>query len=177
MVAVPSVQSGFRLRPDMNIRRAEPDDAVELLEIYRPIVEQTAISFELVVPSVTEFSCRIESVLKTHEWLVMEKGETIIGYAYASPHRAREAYQFSTETSVYVRPGNRGEGVANQLYEALFDSIRDLGFRAAFAGIALPNDASIALHSRCGFEEIGTFCAVGYKFDQWHDVSWWQRKV
>lgn len=161
----------------MNIRRANPRDAAALLEIYRPVVEETATSFELVVPTVSEFSERIKAILDSHEWLVMESDGEIVGYAYAAPHRAREAYKFSTETSVYVSTGNRGQGIAKKLYTALFDSIRELGFHAAFAGIALPNEASIAFHSSCGFEEIGTFREIGFKFDQWHDVSWWQRRV
>ena len=161
----------------MNIRTAKPTDAAALLEIYRPVVEETVTSFELAVPTADEFSERIKSVLQSHQWLVMENNDEIIAYAYASAHRAREAYKFSTETSVYVRSGNRGKGVAKTLYTALFDSIGDLGFHNAYAGIALPNDASIALHASCGFEEIGTFREIGFKFDRWHDVSWWQRSI
>ena len=92
-------------------------------------------------------------------------------------HRPREAYRFSAEVSVYVHPRFRGKGVGKKLYTALFDSIRKLGFHFAYAGITLPNDASVALHKACGFSEIGTFSEVGFKYDSWHDVSWWQRKI
>jgi len=161
----------------VNIRQANSDDAAAMLEIYRPIVEETATSFELGVPTVEEFVTRIEKITATHEWLVADFHGSIAGYAYASPHRAREAYRFSAEVSVYVHPDYRGQGLGKDLYTALFDSIRDLGFHSAYAGIALPNDSSIALHRACGFTEIGTFREVGFKNDAWHDVSWWQRKI
>ncbi|MGI9205188.1 MAG: arsinothricin resistance N-acetyltransferase ArsN1 family B [Woeseiaceae bacterium] len=161
----------------MNIRQATPDDATGILGIYRPIVEETANSFELVVPTVSAFTKRIESLIATHEWLVMEESNTVAGYAYASPHRPREAYKFSIETSVYVHPNYHGRGIGKNLYLALFESVRQKDFHCAYAGIALPNDASIALHKSCGFHEIGTFQEIGFKNGAWHDVSWWQRKI
>jgi phosphinothricin acetyltransferase len=159
------------------IRQASSDDAAAMLEIYRPVVEDTAISFELAVPTVEDFASRIEKYLATHEWLVAEQDGEIAGYAYASPHRPRAAYRFSAEVSVYVHPQYQGKGVGMKLYAALFDSIRKRGFHHAYAGITLPNDASVALHKACGFSEIGTFSEVGFKYDCWHDVSWWQRKI
>lgn len=161
----------------MIIRQARSDDAAAMLDIYRPIVEKTATSFELVVPTVEDFATRIETIVATHEWLVADVDGELAGYAYASPHRAREAYRYSVEVSVYVHPHYRSQGLGKALYSALFDSIRRLGFHCAYAGIALPNDPSIALHRACGFVEIGTFGEVGYKNDGWHDVSWWQRKI
>ena len=140
-------------------------------------VEETATSFELTVPTVADFVARIETIVATYEWLVADLGGDLAGYAYASPHRTREAYQYSTEVSVYIHARYRGQGLGKDLYSALFDSIRKLGFHYAYAGIALPNDPSIALHKACGFTEIGTFREVGYKLGAWHDVSWWQRKV
>ncbi len=161
----------------MIIRQARPDDAAAMLEIYRPIVKETATSFELNVPTVADFAARIETIVATHEWLVADLDGDLAGYAYAAPHRAREAYQYSTEVSVYVHRSYRGQGLGKGLYSALFDSIRKLGFHYAYAGIALPNESSIALHRACGFTEIGTFREVGFKHDAWHDVSWWQREV
>jgi len=148
-----------------------------MLEIYRPIVEETAISFELVVPTVEDFAARIEEVVGTHDWLVADADGAIAGYAYAYSHRAREAYQRSAEVSVYLHPDYQGQGLAKELYNALFDSIRAKGFHYAYAGIALPNDSSLALHAALGFTEIGTFSEVGFKYGVWHDVSWWQRKI
>jgi phosphinothricin acetyltransferase len=159
------------------IRKAAPGDADELLAIYRPLVENTTISFELTPPSPEAFAKRIESAIKTHEWLVMEASTGICGYAYATPHRPRVAYKFSAETSVYVHADYYRQGVGKHLYKALHASLRSRGFHNAYAGIALPNAASIALHQATGFEAVGIFREVGFKFDEWHDVSWWQRKT
>lgn len=159
------------------IRQAVESDAEQVLSIYRPIVEETAISFELITPTTEEIATRINSALKSHEWLVACHSSGVTGYAYASQYRPREAYRFAAETTVYVRPDQRGKGVANSLYDALFESLDSKGFRRAYAGIALPNAASVALHKAVGFESIGTFPEAGFKFGLWHDVSWWQRKV
>lgn len=148
-----------------------------MLEIYRPIVEDTATSFEIDVPTQQDFEARVANIISKHEWLVADTHGEIAGYAYASPHRAREAYKHSAEVSVYVHSEFRGRGLGKDLYAALFDSIRELGFHYAYAGIALPNASSIALHTACGFTEIGTFREVGFKHGKWHDVSWWQRRL
>ena len=161
----------------MKIRRASPADADALLAIYRPIVENTTISFELVPPTEQAFADRIAATLSRHEWLVGEVRGVICGYAYATPHRPREAYQHAVETSVYVHPEHYGNGFGKQLYQALFPALDALGFHNAYAGIALPNPASIALHQAVGFEPVGVFREIGYKQDAWHDVSWWQRSV
>lgn len=159
------------------IRRARPSDAESIANIYTPIVEQTAISFELHAPSEEQIAKRIESTLRHHEWLVADTARGLAGYAYASAHRPREAYDRSVETSAYVHSEHRGQGLGRALYEALFVSLASRSFHNAFAGIALPNDASTALHKAVGFEHIGTFKEVGYKFGRFHDVSWWQRRV
>lgn len=148
-----------------------------MLQIYGPLVEDTTISFELEAPGVEEFSQRVETTLKTHEWLVMTAGDSLCGYAYGTPHRARAAYQYAVETSVYVNPKFRGQGVGRELYEALFPALEKLGYHNAYAGITMPNDPSIALHKSVGFEPIGVFKEVGFKHDAWRDVSWWQRRL
>ena len=161
----------------MKIRRATPNDVKRLLEIYRPIVEDTAISFELTPPNEAEFAARIASSVASHDWIVAEHGNRICGYAYATPHRAREAYKHSVETSVYIHADHRGRGIGKKLYDALFSSLASLGYHNAYAGITMPNAASIALHQSLGFESIGVFREVGYKLGEWHDVSWWQRRI
>jgi len=161
----------------MNIRNAKTEDAIELLEIYAPLVKDTAISFELSPPSVDEFAKRIEGYGRSYEWLIAESSNGVLGYAYVTPHRAREAYRFSVETSVYVKEGHRVQGVGKQLYTELFTRLKQTEFHNAFAGIALPNDSSEALHKSMGFEQIGVFSEVGYKHGKWHDVSWWQRRI
>jgi L-amino acid N-acyltransferase YncA len=161
----------------MNIRQATPSDADQLLEIYRPIVETTAFSFELIPPTADEFAERIAASIDSHDWIVMEATSGLCGYAYATPHRAREAYKHSVETSVYIHDAHRGKGVGKRLYEALFVSLKSLDYHNAYAGITLPNSASIALHRSFGFEPVGVFREVGFKQGDWHDVSWWQRQI
>ncbi|MFK8077179.1 MAG: N-acetyltransferase family protein [Granulosicoccus sp.] len=97
--------------------------------------------------------------------------------AYGAQYRPREAYRFAAETTVYVKESQRGRGLGTKLYNALLVSLKSRGVRRAYAGIALPNDASRAIHRSCGFTEIGVFPEAGFKFDRWHDVSWWQRKI
>lgn len=161
----------------MKIRRAKPSDAEHIIAIYQPIVEQTNISFETDPPSRDEMSRRISATLATHEWLVAYEKDGVAGYAYASQYRPRDAYRYSIETTAYVHERCRGQGVGKALYKSLFTSLVSLGFHTAYAGIALPNRSSIELHKSVGFEAIGVFQDAGYKFDTWHDVSWWQRKV
>ncbi len=162
---------------DLSIRMAEAADAGELLSIYRPTVENSAASFESVLPSVAEFAKRIESIVATHIWLVGEVSGVIAGYAYASPHRSRDAYKYSVETTAYVRSESQGQGIGASLYDQLFAELLGLEYYNAYAAITLPNAASIALHRKVGFKSIGTFRSVGFKSGQWHDVSWWHRLI
>jgi len=161
----------------MNIRTANAEDANQIYDIYAPIVENTAISFELTPPPIEEISKRIESYVTSHEWLVAEIYGNVIGYAYGTPHRPREAYKYSVETSVYVNENSREKGIGKQLYTELFNRLKNKGFHNAFAGIALPNDGSKALHESVGFKQVGVFHKIGFKHNSWHDVSWWQRRV
>lgn len=160
-----------------SIRPVTPDDAPAVAEIYRPIVESTTISFEETPPDAAEIARRIQETTRTYPWLVAQSGEGVVGYAYGSRHRERSAYRYSVDVSVYVVQTARRCGVGAALYEALFARLRDLGFHRAFAGIALPNEASIALHRRLGFEPVGVYKEVGRKFGVWLDVSWWQKTL
>ena len=161
----------------LTIRLASPDDAGWIADIYAPYVRDTVISFEMTPPSAEEIAKRIETTLQTWPWLVAEEAGQPLAYAYASQHRSRAAYQWSCDVSVYVAPAAQGRKVGTRLYEQLLDMLAGQGFRNAFAGIALPNDASIALHERLGFEHLGTYTAVGYKLGAWHDVGWWQKRI
>jgi L-amino acid N-acyltransferase YncA len=156
----------------MLIRAALPSDAAAMLAIYAPIVRETAISFELDPPSLPEFEDRVIKYSKDWVWLVAEVDGNVVGYAYGSSHRERLAYQWSTETSAYVAEAARGSGIGKLLYRALLPALADRGYCNAYAGIALPNEASVALHESVGFRSIGTFPSVGRKFNRWHDVGW-----
>jgi phosphinothricin acetyltransferase len=159
----------------MLIRPANPArDAEAIANIYAPYVTAAAISFEYEAPTATEMAGRIERLTKTHAWLVAEDGGEILGYAYGCPHRERAAYQWATEVSVYVDPRQQRRGAGRALYEALFVLLAEQGYRIALGGIALPNDASVALHRACGFERVGVYRGIGFKQDAWWDVEWWQ---
>jgi phosphinothricin acetyltransferase len=156
------------------IRLVRPDDAEAILAIYGPIVRDTVISFELEVPTRQQMHDRITTVRAVFPWLVDEDNGIVRGYAYASRHHDRQAYQWSVNVSVYVAPDARGQGVARGLYGKLFSILRDLSYYTALAGITLPNDASVALHESFGFRAVGVYRNVGFKHGAWHDVGWWQ---
>lgn len=161
-----------------SIRLARADDADAIAAIYAPVVERTTISFELVAPSAEEMRQRITTTLLTHPWLVsVDAAGRVDGYAYASKHRERMAYQWSVDTAVYIRADRRGCGVGSALYRALLPMLIAQGYCQAFAGIALPNEASVGLHERLGFERLGVYRNVGYKLGGWHDVGWWQKPL
>lgn len=160
---------------NLALRLAEPADAAEILAIYAPIVRETAISFELEPPSEEEMRRRIAANLEKRPWLVcVAGGGSIAGYAYASTWRERAAYQWTVETTVYVHPDHQRRGVARGLYTALLAALRAQGFATVLAGIALPNPASVGFHEGFGFQWIGIYRSVGYKFGAWHDVGWLQ---
>jgi L-amino acid N-acyltransferase YncA len=158
------------------VRIATEDDAPEIAAIYAPIVERTPISFELEPPGEAEIARRIVTTLAQFPWLVAEAGG-IIGYAYAGSHRARAAYRWSVDVSVYVAANARRTGAGRRLYQALFAILDAHGYFNAFAGVTLPNDASIGLHRALGFAPVGVYSNVGYKFGAWHDTAWLQRAL
>jgi L-amino acid N-acyltransferase YncA len=157
----------------MPIRIASKDDSQAIAEIYAPIVQRTHISFELEPPPAGEMARRMAVALEDHVGLVAEDAGRIEGYAYAGKYREKPAYRWSTETTIYVRDGSRGKGVGRSLYRTLLRILAAQNYRRAFAGIALPNEASIALHEAVGFRHIGTNPEAGYKFGRWHDLGWW----
>jgi len=156
------------------IRLATTADAPAIQAIYAPIVRDTFISFEVDPPSVDEMASRIASTVARYPYLVLDDGGEVRGYAYASTFRPRAAYDWSAETTIYLRDDSRGAGVGRALYEALIAILRVAGYRQAYAGIALPNEASVALHERVGFSRVGTFERAGYKIGDWRSVGWWQ---
>jgi L-amino acid N-acyltransferase YncA len=162
----------------MLIRAAKPEDAAAITAIYAPIVQGSTISFELQPPTVDEMQARISKTLQRLPWLVSTNAQgELTGYVYASPHRERAAYQWAVDVSAYVHSSARGTGVGKRLYQALFTELAALGYCQAFAGIALPNVPSVALHESLGFEHLGTYRNVGYKLGAWHNVGWWQKEL
>lgn len=159
------------------IRLASREDLPSILEIYAPFVTSDATSFEEAVPSLDDMRERLEKISARFPWLVavtdIQGATQIAGYAYASPHRDRASYRWAVEVSAYVHPNHRGRGVASSLYSVLFEALRRQGYRRAYAGITLPNLPSVSLHERMGFELVGIYEDIGFKFGSWHSVGWW----
>jgi L-amino acid N-acyltransferase YncA len=159
------------------IRLAEPRDARQVAEIYRPAIVNSPISFETDPPSDAEMEHRITSYLGRAPWLACEEEGVLWGYAYASQHRDRAAYRWCVDVSVYVRDGRRRAGVGRALYTSLFALLRLQGFCAAHAGITLPNEASVGIHEAMGFRPVAVYPKVGFKGGAWYDVGWWQLEL
>jgi L-amino acid N-acyltransferase YncA len=159
----------------MAIRDASGRDAEACAAIYAPYVTDTAITFELAPPTPAEMADRIAAAQRAHAWLVLVDGDHVVGYAYGSPHKARPAYRWSCEVSVYLERGRRRTGGGRALYTELLDRLAARGFRSAVAGMTLPNDASVGLHRAMGFQPVGTYRRIGWKHGRWHDVAWVQR--
>lgn len=169
----------------MLIRSACPADAPALLAIYRPYVETTAVTFELETPSREEFARRIAGTLNKYPYLIAEEAGEIRGYAYAGPFKERAAYDWSVETTVYVRAEDRGRGYGAALYGALEEKLRAMGIRNLYACIACTGDendpyltsASPRFHRRMGFMLCGTFHQCGCKFGRWYDMIWMEKHL
>jgi phosphinothricin acetyltransferase len=154
------------------VREATAADAAACAAIYAPYVTDTAVSFETEPPGPDEMAARIAAA---HEWLVLEDGGRVVGYAYAGRFAPRAAYRWACEVSVYLERGRHRTGGGRALYAALLPRLAARGFRVAVAGMTLPNDASVGLHRAMGFEPVGTYRRIGYKHGAWHDVAWTQR--
>jgi L-amino acid N-acyltransferase YncA len=159
------------------IRLATGDDAAQIQAIYAPFCTDTPVSFELEPPTVAEMGERIFKTLEQFPWLVWDEGGEALGYVYARPFRERPAYQWSTEATVYIRRDQRRRGLGKKLYSALFRLLVLQGYVNVYAGITLPNPASVGLHETMGFELVGIYKGVGYKHEAWHDVGFWQRPL
>jgi L-amino acid N-acyltransferase YncA len=163
--------------PTPVVRLAVPDDGAAIQEIYAPHCSDGYASFEDSPPSVAEMRARIETGSARYPWLVVESDGIIAGYVYASEHSSREGYRWSCNTSVYLHDTARGSGYGKVLYLALLKLLTAQGFVNAYAGIALPNPASVALHESVGFVRMAVYESVGWKLDKWLDVGWWLRRL
>jgi L-amino acid N-acyltransferase YncA len=174
--SAPGASQSLRTLVLVLLRLATLEDAAGVAAVYAPVVETTAISFEYEAPSVDEMRRRIEQISLSHPWLIADDG-AVAGYAYGAPYAARDSYRWSVAVSVYLRADLRGQGVGRRLYRALLGLLELQGFRQAFAGITLPNEASVGLHEAMGFTLVGVAQRVGYKLGSWHDVGQWQRAL
>jgi phosphinothricin acetyltransferase len=159
------------------LRLASVSDSEEILKIYRPYITDTAISFETEVPTVEEFSSRVENITKQYPFLVDVIDGKVAGYAYASKHRERAAYAYDVDVSIYVLPEYHGLEVAYRLYDCLFAILDKLGYKNAYAAYTEPNAKSMRFHQKFGFTLIGTHHKTGYKLKKWHDVTWLEKRI
>jgi L-amino acid N-acyltransferase YncA len=160
------------------VRLAGEKDAAAIASIYRPYVEDSCVSFEEVPPSADEMARRIVGDVPGHYcWFVGEEAGRLLGYAASSPFRSRPAYRWTVETGVYLAPEAKGRGIGRRLLSTLIDVLQRQGYVAAIGAIALPNDASVALHEKVGFVHTGTYRQVGFKMGHWLDVGLWQKEL
>ena len=159
------------------IRPALSTDTSSILDIYAPYILNTTVSFETSVPTIKDFSERIIANEESWPWLVYESEGVIAGYAYASKHRERAAYQWCVETSVYLDDRFQQKGIATKLYQTLFAILKYQGCRNVYAGITLPNEKSVHFHEKMGFKKIADYKNIGYKFNGWHTVRWYELQL
>ncbi len=169
---------------EITIRMATPADDKELLQIYAPYVENTAITFEYEVPSLEEFTKRIQNTLKTYPYLVAVESGRIVGYSYASMFKARAAYSHSVETSIYMKRDCRGKGIGKKLYKALEDTLKRqhvINLNAGIGYIAVEDEhldhTSVFFHESMGYKQVAHFTKCGYKFGRWYDLIWMEKML
>lgn len=156
------------------IRSVQHSDIPQITQILNHYVENDTCTFQLQLYSVEDIEQRIHNIQKTYPYLVMEQQGKIIGLAYASRWREKQAYDLSAETTVYIHQKHHGHGYGTQIYQALIEELRNMKFHLLVACLTLPNPGSIRLHESLGFEKAGEFKQAGYKFNQWYDVGFWQ---
>ena len=167
------------------IREATLDDAEGILKIYDYYIKNTAITFEYTTPTLLEFKERMAATMEHFPYIVIEKDNTIVGYAYAGELKGREAYKYSVELSIYVDRECRGDGIGRKLYDEMEDRLADMGIRNLYACIAYPSDGedeylnydSVKFHEHMGYETVGHFHKCGYKFDRWYDIVWMEKML
>jgi phosphinothricin acetyltransferase len=162
---------------ELMIRMADENDAEEILSVYSPYVTGSVITFEYDVPDIESFRKRVKDVLSNYPYLVCTEEGKVVGYAYASRHKERAAYQWNAELSVYVREGHHGLGIGKTLYGMLLELLRLQNVQNVYGCVTSPNIKSEGLHSRFGFEKVGTYRKTGYKFGSWLDVMWFEKNI
>jgi len=158
-------------------RLASEEDIPEIRALYEPYVKNTAITFEVEVPSIEEFGNRIRSIAAEYPYIVCLSDRTIIGYAYAHRHMERAAYQWNAELSVYIGSRSQGRGIGKRLYAALMAILELQNVKNVYGGVTSPNEKSEKLHESLGFTKLGTYRNTGYKCGAWHDVIWFEKAI
>jgi len=156
------------------IRSVKAGDATAICDIYNHFVENTIVTFEEQAVSVAEMQGRIWNVTEAYPWFVFESSDGVLGYTYASRWQSRCAYRYSVESTVYLAPTATGRGIGSKLCEKLIAILREQGIHSIIGGIALPNPESVVLHEKMGFEKVAHFKEVGWKFNKWIDVGYWE---
>jgi phosphinothricin acetyltransferase len=163
------------MKLDVNVRPAVTTDAEAIARIYNHYILNTVITFEEEPVTAQVMAARVAEVQGASlPWLVAESEGTVVGYAYANKWKARSAYRYSVETTIYLEKGREGGGIGTRLYADLLSILRTQGIHVAIGGAALPNEASAALHEKLGFDRVATFRQVGFKHGRWVDVAYWQ---
>ena len=156
------------------LRPVTPEDASAIAEIYNHYIRETIITFEEIVVDAAEIKNRIQHITPKYPWLVYENNGEIIGYAYATEWRSRSAYRFTTESAIYLKPNQSSKGIGTLLYKELLHKLKQQNIHVVMGVLTLPNPQSVKLHEKFGFKKVAHFSEVGFKFDQWADVGYWQ---
>jgi L-amino acid N-acyltransferase YncA len=161
----------------IQIRTVQPGDAVEIAAIYNTYIVDSIITFETEKVSEAEMLQRIQKVILLYDWLVLIENGMLVGYAYYTSFRERKAYEHTVESTIYLKKGSFGKGMGSTLYLALLERIKRKGYREVIGVIALPNPESIGFHEKLGFQEMGVLKNVGFKFDTYLDVAFYQKTL
>jgi L-amino acid N-acyltransferase YncA len=157
------------------IRPVALSDAKQICDIYNYYVMNTHITFEEEPVTVEDMEGRIKELTAKYPWIVYEHDERLLGYAYAGAWKSRCAYRNSVESTVYLHHESGGQGLGSKLYEVLMGELEKSDIHVVIGGVAIPNEASIALHKKTGFEQVAHFREVGFKFNKWIDVTYWEK--
>jgi phosphinothricin acetyltransferase len=157
-----------------HIRSVQAGDEAQITSIYNHFIDNTIITFEEKHVELEEMKARIERLTRDYPYFVYVLDGRILGYAYAGPWKERSAYRFTVECSIYLAPQVHGKGIGKVLYSKLISGLKSQGYKCLIGGISLPNPASVGLHESLGFKHLGTFSKVGFKFDHWIDVAYYE---
>lgn len=161
----------------MEIRNVNPQDSKQIADIYNFYIKSSTITFEEDIVDENKMEKIIFSISSVYPYLVIEEKDKILGYAYATAWRARSAYRFSAEVTIYLNNEAKGKGLGSVLFSELINELKKTKVNVLVGGIALPNNASIALHEKFGFKKVAHFEDIGFKFGKWIDVGYWELKL